>query len=67
VPGFYADVVVFDPRTVQDHADFAKPHQYATGVSQVFVNGTQVLRDGQHTGARPGRWVRGPGAGKRRP
>lgn len=67
VPGFYADVVVFDPRTVQDHADFAKPHQYATGVSHVFVNGAQVLRDGQHTGARPGRWVRGPGAGKRHP
>ncbi|MEE8250794.1 MAG: D-aminoacylase, partial [Gemmatimonadales bacterium] len=60
-PGFYADIVVFDPATVQDHATFQDPHQYATGVSDVFVNGTQVLRDGEHTGARPGRVVRGPG------
>ena len=59
--GFYADVVVFDPATIQDHATFDKPHQYATGVTHVFVNGTQVLKDGEHTGATPGRVVRGPG------
>src|SRR6476661_2517875 len=60
-PGYYADVVVFDPVTVQDHATFAKPKQLATGVDDVFVNGVQVLRDGKHTGAKPGRVVRGPG------
>jgi N-acyl-D-amino-acid deacylase len=60
-PGFYADVVVFDPATIQDHATFERPHQYSTGVSDVFVNGTQVLSNGEHTGARPGRVVRGPG------
>jgi len=60
-PGYYADVVVFDPATIQDHATFEKPHQYSTGVSEVFVNGTQVLSNGEHTGARPGRVVRGPG------
>lgn len=60
--GFYADVVVFDPVTIRDHATFAEPHQYATGMRQVFVNGVQVLRDGDHTGALPGRVVRGPGA-----
>jgi N-acyl-D-amino-acid deacylase len=59
--GFYADVVVFNPDTIQDHATFEKPHQYATGVTHVFVNGTQVLKDGEHTGATPGRVVRGPG------
>lgn len=59
--GYFADVVVFDPARVQDHATFAKPHQYATGMIHVFVNGTPVLRDGEHTGARPGRVVRGPG------
>jgi N-acyl-D-amino-acid deacylase len=59
--GYYADVVVFDPAKIQDHATFEKPHQYATGVLHVFVNGTQVLKDGEHTGARPGRVVRGPG------
>jgi N-acyl-D-amino-acid deacylase len=60
-PGHYADVVVFDPARIQDHATFDKPHQLATGVVHVFVNGTQVLRDGEHTGAKPGRVVRGPG------
>jgi N-acyl-D-amino-acid deacylase len=59
--GYFADVVVFDPARIQDHATFEKPHQYATGVVHVFVNGTQVLRDGEHTGATPGRVVRGPG------
>jgi N-acyl-D-amino-acid deacylase len=58
---YFADVVVFDPATIQDHATFAEPHQYATGVAHVFVNGVQVLRDGEHTGATPGRVVRGPG------
>jgi len=59
--GFYADVVVFDPARIQDHATFVEPHQYATGMLHVFVNGQQVLKDGEHTGARPGRFVRGPG------
>jgi N-acyl-D-amino-acid deacylase len=59
--GYYADIVLFDPARVQDHATFAKPQQLATGVDHVFVNGVQVLRDGKHTGAKPGRFVRGPG------
>jgi N-acyl-D-amino-acid deacylase len=61
VPGYYADIVIFDPKTIQDHATFEKPHQYSTGVRDVFVNGVLVLRNGEHTGARPGRVVRGPG------
>ncbi len=61
LPGYYADVVVFDPAKIQDHATFLKPHQYATGVRHVWVNGSQVLLDGEHTGRRPGRVVRGPG------
>jgi N-acyl-D-amino-acid deacylase len=60
-PGHFADVVVFDPAKIQDHATFDRPHQYATGVIHVFVNGTQVLKNGEHTGAKPGRFVRGPG------
>jgi N-acyl-D-amino-acid deacylase len=59
--GYFGDVVVFDPATVQDHATFEKPKQLATGVDDVFVNGVQVLKDGKHTGAKPGRVVRGPG------
>lgn len=60
-PGHYADVVVFDRAIIQDHATFDRPHQYATGVHHVFVNGVQVLQDGEHTAATPGRVVRGPG------
>jgi N-acyl-D-amino-acid deacylase len=56
--GNFADVVVFDPQTIQDHATFDKPMQYATGVSEVWVNGVEVIRDGEHTGAKPGRVVR---------
>lgn len=59
--GHYADIVIFDPDTVIDHATFGEPHRYATGVRDVFVNGVQVLADGAHTGATPGRVVRGPG------
>ena len=59
--GNFADLVIFDPASISDHADYANPQQYATGVSQVFVNGVQVLKDGQHTGTRPGRELFGPG------
>jgi N-acyl-D-amino-acid deacylase len=59
--GYFADVVVFDPLTVGDHSTFDDPHQYSTGVEQVFVNGVQVLKNGNHTGAMPGQVVRGPG------
>jgi len=59
--GYFADVVVFDPAKIHDHATFDHPHQYATGVVHVFVNGTQVLKSGEHTGAKPGRVVRGAG------
>jgi N-acyl-D-amino-acid deacylase len=59
--GNYADIVIFDPNTVKDNATFAKPHQYASGVVDVFVNGVQVLKDGEHTNAKPGRFVKGPG------
>jgi N-acyl-D-amino-acid deacylase len=59
--GYFADIVVFDPASIQDHATFAEPHRYATGVRDVFVNGVAVLRSGEHTGALPGRVVRGPG------
>ena len=50
-----------DPATIQDHATFEDPHQYSTGMMHVFVNGEQVIKDGEHTGATPGRFVRGPG------
>ena len=59
--GYFADVVVFDAAAIIDHATFENPHQYATGVVHVFVNGKQVIRNGDHTGAKPGRCVRGPG------
>ncbi len=60
-PGYFADIVVFDPTSIQDHATYEEPHQYATGMHHVWVNGTRVLADGDHTGAMPGRVVRGPG------
>ncbi|MGZ4965437.1 MAG: N-acyl-D-amino-acid deacylase family protein, partial [Limisphaerales bacterium] len=59
--GYFADVVVFDPAHIQDHATYENPQQFATGVQQVFVNGIQVVRNSEHTGAMPGRVVRGPG------
>ena len=59
--GNYADIVIFDPVRVKDNATFDKPHQYAEGMIHVFVNGVQVLKDGEHTGAKPGRFVKGPG------
>jgi N-acyl-D-amino-acid deacylase len=60
-PGCHADLVIFDPATIADHASYEAPMQYASGISDVFVNGVQVLRDGEHTGAMPGQVVRGPG------
>jgi len=59
--GMFADVVVFDPATIADRATFAQPHQYSVGMKQIFVNGVQVLKDGEHTGAKPGRALWGPG------
>ena len=59
--GMFADVVVFDPATIADRATFENPHQYAVGVRHVFVNGIQVIKDGEHTGAKPGRALWGPG------
>lgn len=60
-PGHFADIVIFDPRRIRDHATYEKPHRYASGMREVFVNGVQVLKSGEHTGATPGRVVRGPG------
>ena len=59
--GYYADIVVFDSNRIIDNATFEDPHQYADGMQHVFVNGVQVLNEGEHTGATPGRVVRGPG------
>ena len=59
--GYFADVVVFDPKTVIDHATYTQPHQYATGVQHVFVNGVHVIKNGEHTGAKPGKALWGPG------
>ena len=58
-PGSFADVVVFDPQKIQDHASYENPHQYSTGVIHVFVNGQQVLEQGEHTGATPGKGAQG--------
>ncbi|WP_373075162.1 amidohydrolase family protein [Zeaxanthinibacter enoshimensis] len=63
--GYFADIVIFDPAKIQDHATFEKPHQYASGVEYVLVNGTPVLEEGEHTGSTPGRVVRGPGYQKK--
>jgi N-acyl-D-amino-acid deacylase len=60
--GYFADVAIFDPATIADRAIFEKPHQYAVGMKHVFVNGQIVLKDGDHTGATPGRALKGPGA-----
>jgi N-acyl-D-amino-acid deacylase len=62
--GYHADLAIFDPATIADRATFDKPQAYATGMRHVFVNGVQVLKDGEHTGATPGRFVKGPGAGR---
>lgn len=62
--GYFADVVVFDPRTIADHSTFEKPHVYSTGVRDVLVNGVPVLAGGEHTGAKPGRFLRKPVAGR---
>jgi len=59
--GYYADVVVFDPAKIEDHATYDDPRQFSTGVSTVVVNGVEIVRDGKHTGAKPGRFVTGPG------
>jgi N-acyl-D-amino-acid deacylase len=59
--GYFADIVIFDPVAISDHATYDEPHQYSTGVRDVLVNGVPVLRDGEHTGATPGRFVEGPG------
>ena len=60
-PGYYADILVFDPATVKDNATYEKPQQYSNGMIHVWVNGVQVLKDGEHTNAKPGRFVKGPG------
>jgi N-acyl-D-amino-acid deacylase len=63
--GYYADIAIFDPATIKDNATFESPKKYATGMVHVFVNGKQVLNNGQHTGAKPGRVVYGPGYKKK--
>jgi N-acyl-D-amino-acid deacylase len=59
--GMFADVVVFDPETISDRATYEDPHRYAVGMKHVFVNGVALLKDGEHTGAKPGRALWGPG------
>jgi N-acyl-D-amino-acid deacylase len=59
--GYSADVVIFDPKTITDKATYEKPHQYSVGMKHVFINGVQVLKDGEHTGAKPGKALWGPG------
>ncbi|MBS1575863.1 MAG: D-aminoacylase [Bacteroidetes bacterium] len=59
--GYYADIVIFDPQKIKDNSTFEKPHQYAEGMIDVFVNGVQVLKEGEHTGTKPGRFIKGPG------
>ncbi len=61
IPGYFGDLAIFDPTKIADHATFENPHQYSTGMVHVFVNGAQVLENGEHTNARPGKVVRGPG------
>jgi N-acyl-D-aspartate/D-glutamate deacylase len=61
LPGFFADVVVFDPTTIADNATYEKPHQLPSGIRYVIVNGVVVMKDGVHTGAKPGKALRGPG------
>jgi len=60
-PGYYADIVVFNPKTIADHSTYKDPHHLSTGVDDVFVNGVEIVKDGKHTGATPGRFVHGPG------
>ena len=60
--GCFADVVIFDPETVGDRATFEDPHQLSVGMRDVWVNGGRVIKDGEHTGAKPGQFVKGPGA-----
>ena len=62
--GYFADLAIFDPATITDNATFETPQRYATGMRHVLVNGVPVLREGEHTGATPGRFVRGPGWGR---
>jgi len=60
--GLFADIAVFDPATIADRSTFEQPHQLSVGVKYVFVNGTMIVRDGKHTGAKPGRVLKGPGS-----
>lgn len=60
-PGNFADIAIFDPAAIKDNASFDNPHQYSTGMRHVFVNGVAVLKEGEHTGASPGRFIKGPG------
>jgi len=60
--GMFADIAVFDPATIADRSTFEQPHQLSVGVKYVFVNGTMIVRDAKHTGAKPGRVLKGPGA-----